>query len=198
MPRDWFYFVPQSAGSWQNFKQTNKRTNKQTNKQTHKHPTRPCIVIHWFGRHYNLRFFTHFWEIQSSISYCFYSVQCGSSGNGTQRELRLRANCMLTEYESNCQLREDNSNGSLSAFLIPPSTARDPWRAAAVPRVLPQYFALGVTMGLRLYRPWNRGYISEILHVDTYIFRVRETPKLSTTQSAHCPAWFNIVFHIIT
>ena len=31
VPRDWFYFVSQSAGCWQNFKQTNVQTNKYTN-----------------------------------------------------------------------------------------------------------------------------------------------------------------------
>ena len=84
------------------------------------------------------------------------------------------------------------------AFLIPPSTARDPWRAAFVPRVLPQYFAMGNMIGLRLHWPRIQGLISEILHVDNYIFWVRETPKLSNTQGALCSVWFNIIFHIIT
>ena len=63
-------------------------------------------------------------------------MDTGSSGNGTQREMRLRANYMQSEYESNCQLREENSNGSLLAFLIPPSTVKSCWCSASPATVL--------------------------------------------------------------
>jgi len=66
---------------------------------------------------------------------------------------------------------EQLNNGSLWAFLIPPSTARDPWRAAGVPRALPQYLALSITMELRFHRPRDRGLISGLL--DTIFHSVR-------------------------
>jgi hypothetical protein len=57
-------------------------------------------------------------KAQSRTVFTVSSVDTGSSGNGTRRELRIRANCMQCEYEYNYQFREQLNNSSVWLSLF--------------------------------------------------------------------------------